>query len=57
MDIHSFSDGICFACISRLFTRVTNQIVQDVFTITCDVVFNYPFISICRNERVAFLNV
>ena len=57
MDIHSFSDGICFACISCLFARVTNQIVQDVFTITCDVVFNYPLISICRNERVAFRNV
>ena len=47
----------CFACISSLFARLANQVVQAVFTATCDVVFNYPVVSVRRNERLAFHDI
>ena len=57
MNIHSFSGDICFTCISSLFTRLANQVVHGVFTITCDVVFNYTLVSVHRNEILSFLDI
>ena len=57
MDIHTFSEAVCFSSIIRIITCGTYQEIYNVGTVAINVGFDRPLCAIEGGERGALLDV
>ena len=57
MDVHTFSEAVCFSSILRIITCGTYQEIYYVGTVAIDVGFDRPLCAIEGGKRGALLNI